>query len=120
MTVMSVRMSLFNICYHLIEFIKKIILSDDFFKTIHADGVSIRKITQGAFSKTLKELHHQAFTELDRWLVTFFYKYFPSKKWKGFHVFAISGSVLTEHRYWAKAHDLILFTGDIPPPGFLR
>jgi hypothetical protein len=132
---MLARKLLLKICANLIDFLNKIILSDDFlarhrrsekdfvrerllpfhkmifflinlikgsiqdelddfFKTIHAEDVSTRIVTKSAFSKARKKLHHQAFIELNRFLVSFFHEHFACRKWKGFRILAIDGSTL--------------------------
>ena len=132
-TAMLARDLLLKICANLINFLNKIVLSDDFlarhrrsekdfvrerllpfhnmifflinlikgslqdeldsfFKAIHAEEVSTRMVTKSAFSKARKKLHHQAFIELGRSLVSFFYEHFPCRRWKGFRVLAIDGS----------------------------
>ncbi len=67
---------------------------DYFFKAIHAEEVSIRIVTKSAFTKARKKLHHRAFIELGRNLVSFFYDHFPCRKWKGFRILAIDGSTV--------------------------
>ena len=124
---------LLKICANLIEFLNKIILSEDFlsrhrrspkdfvrerllpfhnmifflmnmvkgslqdeldyfFKALRAEEVAIRNVTKGAFTKARKKLSYQAFIELGRHLVSFFYAHFPCRKWKGFRLLAIDGS----------------------------
>jgi len=65
---------------------------DYFFKALRAEEISIRTVTKGAFTKARKKLSHQAFIELGRNLVSFFYTHFPCRKWKGFRLLAIDGS----------------------------
>ncbi len=65
---------------------------DYFFKALHAGDVAIRTVTKGAFTKARKKLRYQAFVELGRHLVTFYYAYLPCWKWKGFRLLAIDGS----------------------------
>ena len=67
---------------------------DYFFKAVHAEEVSTRTVTKSAFTKARKKLHHQAFIELGRNLVSFFYDHFPCRKWKGFRILAIDGSTI--------------------------
>jgi len=67
---------------------------DYFFKALHAEEVSIRTVTKSAFTKARKKLHHQAFIELGRHLVSFFYHHFPCRKWKGFRILTIDGSTI--------------------------
>ena len=67
---------------------------DYFFKAIHAEEVSTRTVTKSAFSKARKKLHHQAFIELGRSLVSFFYEHFLCRTWKGFRILAIDGSTV--------------------------
>jgi hypothetical protein len=130
---MLARDLLLKICANLVNFLNKIILSDDFltrhrrsekdfirerllpfhnmifflmnmikgslqdeldcfFKAVHAEEVSTRTVTKSAFSKARKKLHHRAFIELGRHLVSFFYDHFSYRKWKGFRILAIDGS----------------------------
>jgi len=67
---------------------------DYFFKAVHAEEVSVRAVTKGAFTRARKKLHYQAFIELGRNLVSFFYQHFPCRKWKGFRILAIDGSTV--------------------------
>ena len=67
---------------------------DYFFKAVHAEEISVRTVTKGAFTKARKKLHHQAFIELSQNLVSFFYHHFPFRKWKEFRVLAIDGSTI--------------------------
>ena len=67
---------------------------DYFFKAVHAEEVSTRTVTKSAFTKARKKLHHDAFVELGRNLVSFFYDHFPCRKWKGFRILAIDGSTI--------------------------
>src|SRR5665647_1866718 len=113
-----------KICANLIDFLNKIIFSKDFvrerllpfpnmifflmnmikgslqdeldyfFKAVHAEEVSTRTVTKSAFTKARKKLHHDAFVELGRNLVLFFYDHFPCRKWKGFQILAIDGSTI--------------------------
>src|SRR5665647_2874617 len=113
-----------KICANLIDFLNKIIFSEDFvrerllpfpnmifflmnmikgslqdeldyfFKAVHAEEVSTRTVTKSAFTKARKKLHHDAFVELGRNLVSFFYDHFPCRKWKGFRILAIDGSTI--------------------------
>jgi hypothetical protein len=130
---MLARKLLLKICANLIEFLNKIILSEDFlsrhrpsekdfirdrllpfhnmifflmnmikgplqdeldyfFKAIHAEDISTRTVTKSAFPKARKKLHHQAFSELGRSLVSFFYEHFLCRTWIGFRLLAIDGS----------------------------
>lgn len=83
-----------NMIFFLINLIKGSLQDelDYFFKAIHAEEVSTRTVTKSAFSKARKKLHHQAFIELGRSLISFFYEYFPCRRWKGFRILAIDGS----------------------------
>ena len=53
---------------------------DCFFKAVHAKEVSTRTVTKSAFTKARKKLHHQAFIELGRNIISFFYDHFPCYK----------------------------------------
>ncbi|MEW6003610.1 MAG: IS4/IS5 family transposase, partial [Nitrospirota bacterium] len=67
---------------------------DYFFKALRTEDVPIRTVTKGAFTKARKKLSHQAFIELGRNLVSFFYNHFPCRKWKGFRILTIDGSTI--------------------------
>ena len=67
---------------------------DYFFKALHAEEVSTRTVTKSAFSKARKKLHHQAFVELGRSLVCFFYEHFPWRRWRELRILAIDGSTV--------------------------
>lgn len=133
--VIVARNLLLKICANLIEYLKKIIFSEDFishhrrsqkdfirerllpfhnmifflmnmikgslqdeldyfFKALRGEEVPVRTVTKSAFTKARKKLCHQAFIELGRNLVSFFYDHFPCRKWKGFRILAIDGSTV--------------------------
>jgi hypothetical protein len=87
-------------CHNMIFFLMNMIkgsLQDEldyFFKAVQAEEVSARTVTKSALTKARKKLHHQAFIELGRNLVSFFYDHFPCRKWKGFRILAIDGSTI--------------------------
>jgi len=85
-----------NVIFFLMNMIKGSLQDelDHFFKAVHAEEVSVRTVTKSAFTKARKKLHHQAFIELGRNLVSFFYDHFPCRKWKGFRILAIDGSTV--------------------------
>ena len=90
------RLPFHNMIFFLINMIKGSLQDelDYFFKAVHAEEVSARTVTKGAFIKARKKLHHGAFIELGRNLVSFFYDHFHCRKWKGFRILAIDGSTI--------------------------
>lgn len=65
---------------------------DNFFKTwLHLE-FPLRKVTKSAFSQARKKLHHQAFIELDKDQVSYFYQSCDYNKWHGYRLIAIDGS----------------------------
>lgn len=85
-----------TIIFLLTNFIKGSIQDelDYFFKAIQGKDIAERTVTKSAFSKARKKLRHQAFIELDRNLLSFFYKHFPCRKWHGSRLLTIDGSTV--------------------------
>jgi hypothetical protein len=67
---------------------------DYFFKALHGKDIAERTVTKSAFTKARRKLRHQAFIELGRNLISFFYNHFPCRKWKGFRLLTIDGSTV--------------------------
>jgi hypothetical protein len=67
---------------------------DYFFKALREKDITERFVTKGAFTKARKKLCHQAFIELRRKMISFFYDSFPYRKWRGFRLLTIDGSTV--------------------------
>jgi len=67
---------------------------DYFFKALRDKDVAERFVTKSAFTKARKKLCHQAFIELSRKMISFFYDSFPYRKWRGFRLLTIDGSTV--------------------------
>jgi hypothetical protein len=67
---------------------------DGFFQAIDPADVPERKVTNSALCRARKKLKPEAFNELSRHLVTFFYKHFHPRRWRGMRLLAIDGSTL--------------------------
>jgi hypothetical protein len=65
-----------------------------FFQALESKDVPDKEITAGAFTRARKKLSFNAFIELNRIMVNYFYKYFPQKKWNGLRLVAIDGSTV--------------------------
>lgn len=78
----------------LINFIKKSLQSelDNLFKTILHSELPENKVSKGAFSQARGKLKHEAFIELDKTQINYFYNQMEVKKWKGYRLIAIDGS----------------------------
>ena len=50
------------------------------------------KVSKGAFSQARQKLKHEAFIELDKDQIDYFYGTTDYKKWNGFRLIAIDGS----------------------------
>jgi hypothetical protein len=90
------RLPFHNMIFFLMNMIKGSLQDelDYFFKAVDAQEVSVRTVTKSALTKARKKLHHQAFIELSRNLVSFFYDHFPCRTWNGFRILAIDGSTI--------------------------
>lgn len=65
---------------------------DEFFKLDSDAVVATRTVTKSAFSQARKKLKAEAFIELNRVQVEYFYTHFAYKTWQGFRVVAVDGS----------------------------
>lgn len=54
--------------------------------------MSEKFVSQGAFSQARKKIKPEAFKELCDTVVSYFYKHYPFKRWKGYRLIAIDGS----------------------------
>ena len=64
-----------------------------FYQVINDSPVSINSVSTAAFCKARKKFSHTAFKALNACLIDTFYKSSQVKKWKGFRLLAVDGSV---------------------------
>jgi hypothetical protein len=64
-----------------------------FFQVLEDAPVALTQVTTAAFSKARKKLSHHAFIELNHTLIEEFYKRYDYKRWHGFRLLAVDGSV---------------------------
>ena len=67
---------------------------NSFFKAIHRSESPDQVVTASAFCQARKKLKHQAFVELNREQVAFFYQHVPARRWHVFRLLTIDGSTL--------------------------
>jgi hypothetical protein len=65
---------------------------DEFFKLLNHEEVAVQIVTKSAFSQARKKLKYEAFVELNRTQVGYFYEHFECQTWHGFRLLAIDGS----------------------------
>jgi hypothetical protein len=65
---------------------------DEFFKLDSDAVVAARVVTKSAFSQARVKLKAEAFMELNRVQVDYFYAHFPYQTWHGFRLLAVDGS----------------------------
>jgi len=66
---------------------------DEFYKTITGEEFASRKVSKSAFSQARKKLKHSAFIELNQEQGGYFYEHYEAKKWHGYRLLAIDGSM---------------------------
>lgn len=83
-----------KVFFILINFLTKSLQAelDNFFKVLLSKEIPVREVTKGAFSLARKKLGYEAFIELDKDQLAYFYKTAPYKKWMGFRLLGIDGS----------------------------
>jgi hypothetical protein len=83
-----------RVFFLLINFLTKSLQAalDNLFKVILNKEVPVKEVTKGAFSLARKKLGYQAFIELDRDQLSYFYQTASYKKWQGFRLIGIDGS----------------------------
>jgi hypothetical protein len=67
---------------------------DEFFKVLNGEPMAVRQVTKSAFSQARQKLKYEAFVELNREQVAYFYGHFGPQTWHGFRLLAIDGSTL--------------------------
>lgn len=83
-----------HLIFFLMNFIKRSYQDelDGFFQALNGFEVSKRIISKVALSKARMKLKYEAFVELNRHLIDFFYRNFQPTTWHGFNLLAIDGS----------------------------
>jgi hypothetical protein len=66
---------------------------DEFFKALQGTAIAERIVTKSAFTQARRKLKYEAFTELNRTQVDYFYEHFDIHTWQGFRLVAIDGSM---------------------------
>jgi len=66
---------------------------DEFFKAIQGTKIAARVVTKSAFSQARRKLDYEAFVELNRVQVAYFYQAGQPERWHGFRLLAIDGSM---------------------------
>ena len=80
----------------LLNFVKRSLQDelDEFFKLESGEVVAVREVTKSAFSQARKKLKAEAFIELNRVQVDYFYEHFPTERWQGLRLLATDGSTV--------------------------
>jgi hypothetical protein len=83
-----------KVFFLLINFLTKSLQSelDNFFKVLLNKEIPVNEVTKGAFSLARKKLNHEAFVELDKDQIDYFYKTQAYKTWNGFRLLGVDGS----------------------------
>ena len=67
---------------------------DHFFKAIFGLDVAMRIVTKAALAKARMKLKYEAFIELNRHLIHYFYQHFRPLRWNGFNLLAVDGTTV--------------------------
>jgi hypothetical protein len=89
------RILTFQIVFFLlINFLNKSLQSelDNFFRVLLNKELPVNEVTKGAFSLARKKLGYEAFVELDKDQIEYFYEKVTYKTWHGFRLLGIDGS----------------------------
>lgn len=84
-----------KVFFLLINFLTKSLQAelDNLFKVLLNKEIPVNGATKGAFSLARKKLNYEAFIELDKDQIGFFYQTVPYKTWHGFRLLGVDGSV---------------------------
>ena len=84
-----------NVFFLLINFLTKSLQAelDNLFKVLLNKELPVNQVTKGAFSQARKKLGHEAFVELDKEQIEWFYQSGKMKSWKGFRLIGVDGSI---------------------------
>ncbi len=66
---------------------------DEFFKMLKGSDIATRVVTKSAFTQARKKLRYEAFIELNREQVQYFYGHFEPLTWHGFRLIGVDGSM---------------------------
>lgn len=83
-----------KVFFLLINFLTKSLQAelDNFFKVLLNKEIPVNEVTKGAFSLARKKLNYEAFVELDKTQIDYFYETEAYKTWNGFRLLGIDGS----------------------------
>ena len=83
-----------KVFFLLINFLTKSLQAelDNFFKVLLNKEIPVNEVTKGAFSLARKKLNHEAFIELDKDQIDYFYQKGSYNTWHGFRLLGIDGS----------------------------
>lgn len=84
-----------NVFFLLINFLTKSLQAelDNFFKVFLNKEIPVNEVTKGAFSLARKKLNHEAFIELDKDQIDYFYQNTAYKTWNGLRLLGVDGSI---------------------------
>ena len=77
-----------KVFFILINFLTKSVQAelDNFFRVLLNKEIPVNEVTKGAFTLARKKLKHEAFIELDKDQIDFFYSAGNYKTWNGFRL----------------------------------
>ena len=83
-----------KVFFLLINFLTKSLQSelDNLFRVLLNKEIPVNEVTKGAFSLARKKLDYEAFVELDKDQIDYFYQNVSYKTWHGFRLLGIDGS----------------------------
>jgi hypothetical protein len=84
-----------KVFFLLINFLTKSLQAelDNFFKVLLNREIPVKEVTKGAFSLARKKLNYEAFRELDKDQIDYFYQNVTYKTWHSFRLLGIDGSI---------------------------
>lgn len=83
-----------KVFFLLINFLTKSLQAelDNFFKVLLNKEIPVNQVTKGAFSLARKKLNYEAFIELDKAQIDYFYETQKHKTWNNFRLLGVDGS----------------------------
>ncbi len=84
-----------TVFFLLINFLTKSLQAelDNLFRVLQNKEIPVNKVTKGAFSLARKKLNYEAFVELNKTQIDYFYETAAYTKWKGFRLLGVDGSI---------------------------